>query len=204
MIEAVVIDMGGVLVSEVEGRKQLLEYDHLLGLPSGTLLQQLFAGEHWLAVSTGAIDLDTYWREVAGPYESQLPDHFSGYKDNFFRAPIDHAMVTLVQRLRPFYRLALLSNATVLLPDLVQREPLFQDLFDIVIVSALEGLRKPDPAIYELTCQRLTLAPEACLFIDDKARNTDAAQQLGMHTITHQSATDTERRMRAMGIKISD
>ncbi len=44
-------------------------------------------------------------------------------------------------------------------------------------------MRKPDPAIFLLTCERLGLAPRDCLFVDDLRCNVDAATQLGMTTI---------------------
>ena len=57
------------------------------------------------------------------------------------------------------------------------------DLFDVVVDSSKVGLRKPDARIYQLTCERLGVDPERCLFIDDLACNVDAAGALGMHTI---------------------
>jgi putative hydrolase of the HAD superfamily len=44
-------------------------------------------------------------------------------------------------------------------------------------------MRKPDPEIYRLTCSRLGVAPERCLFIDDLLCNVEAAGALGMQTI---------------------
>lgn len=50
-------------------------------------------------------------------------------------------------------------------------------------VSCHTRLRKPDPAVYELAAQRLGLAPEQVLFIDDRGTNCDAARAVGMATI---------------------
>ncbi|HEX6540098.1 MAG TPA: HAD family phosphatase [Candidatus Dormibacteraeota bacterium] len=58
-----------------------------------------------------------------------------------------------------------------------------EELFDIVVDSSRVGLRKPDPRIYRLTCQRLDVAPERCLFIDDLECNVTAAAELGMEVI---------------------
>ncbi len=55
--------------------------------------------------------------------------------------------------------------------------------FDLVVESSIEGIRKPDPAIYELTCQRLGARPGACVFLDDLGVNLKPARALGMHTI---------------------
>ena len=45
------------------------------------------------------------------------------------------------------------------------------------------GLRKPDPAIFRLVCDRLGVAPEGCLFIDDVDANCAAAAELGMAAV---------------------
>lgn len=56
-------------------------------------------------------------------------------------------------------------------------------LFDLVVESSVEGVRKPNPAIYQRTCERLAVAPQACVFLDDLGVNLKPARALGMHTI---------------------
>ena len=55
--------------------------------------------------------------------------------------------------------------------------------FDIVVESALEGIRKPDPRIYTLVCDRLEVRPQDCVFLDDLGVNLKPARALGMTTI---------------------
>jgi putative hydrolase of the HAD superfamily len=57
------------------------------------------------------------------------------------------------------------------------------ELFDAVIISDRVGLRKPDPAIYELTASKISLPPGDCLFVDDTEPNLPAARELGMGTL---------------------
>jgi epoxide hydrolase-like predicted phosphatase len=57
------------------------------------------------------------------------------------------------------------------------------ELFEIIVDSSAVGMRKPDPRIYLLTCERLGVAPEASVFIDDNAENVQAARALGMETV---------------------
>jgi 2-haloacid dehalogenase/putative hydrolase of the HAD superfamily len=66
-------------------------------------------------------------------------------------------------------------------PGVQARSSVFA-LLDTVIVSGAEGLIKPDPAIYALTCERTGLRPQDMLFIDDSRPNIDAAAALGFHT----------------------
>lgn len=55
--------------------------------------------------------------------------------------------------------------------------------FEAVIESAEVGVRKPDPRIYRMACDRLGLAPEACVYLDDLGINCKPAALLGMHAI---------------------
>lgn len=55
--------------------------------------------------------------------------------------------------------------------------------FEIVIESSVEGVRKPDPAIYQMACSRLGLAAEDCIFLDDLGINLKPARTMGMGTV---------------------
>jgi putative hydrolase of the HAD superfamily len=56
-------------------------------------------------------------------------------------------------------------------------------LFDCVIESSREGIRKPDPRIYQLACEKLAVRPQSAVFLDDLGINLKPARALGMHTI---------------------
>jgi putative hydrolase of the HAD superfamily len=64
--------------------------------------------------------------------------------------------------------------------DAVRALPL---AFDVVVESAVEGLRKPDPAIYELVLARLGVAAVEAVFLDDLGINLKPARAMGMTTI---------------------
>jgi putative hydrolase of the HAD superfamily len=83
-------------------------------------------------------------------------------------------------------RTALLNN------NVREWEPLWRsklpevdELFEVVVDSAFVGLRKPDPAIYELTLERLGdgVKPEDCVFVDDLEVNCEAARGVGMTAV---------------------
>lgn len=94
------------------------------------------------------------------------------------------AMVDVVRQVRAAgYRTALLTNISRAGEGIWRSLLPVDELFDTVVDSSQVGLRKPDPAIYRLTCSRLRLAPEECLFVDDLACNVDAAAALGMTTL---------------------
>lgn len=58
-----------------------------------------------------------------------------------------------------------------------------EELFEVVVDSSEVGMRKPDVRIYLLTCERVGVVPEACVFLDDNADNVAAARALGMETV---------------------
>jgi putative hydrolase of the HAD superfamily len=55
--------------------------------------------------------------------------------------------------------------------------------FDIVVESSKVGVRKPEPAFYELACALLDVAPDECIFLDDLGINLKPAAVMGMRTI---------------------
>ena len=55
--------------------------------------------------------------------------------------------------------------------------------FEHTIESSKAGLRKPDPRIYLLMCEKLGLEPASCVYLDDLGINCKPAAQLGMHAI---------------------
>jgi putative hydrolase of the HAD superfamily len=91
--------------------------------------------------------------------------------------------MALIEALRPPYKLGVLSNADITLEDRMRDGLGIHHLFDTVICSAAVGMAKPDPAIYALAAERLGLAPEACVFIDDLDRNVEAARAAGMSVV---------------------
>ncbi|WP_405135506.1 HAD family hydrolase [Nocardia sp. NBC_01388] len=97
---------------------------------------------------------------------------------------LEHAVVQAIGQLRRNgIRVAVLSNSwgagryDPYQPyDLATR-------FDVVVLSHEVGLRKPEPAIFELTAGRLGVEPSQCVFVDDVAHYLEPARQLGMGTV---------------------
>jgi len=55
--------------------------------------------------------------------------------------------------------------------------------FDHVIESSKAGVRKPDPRIYRMMCEALSVPPSACVYLDDLGINLKPAREMGMQTI---------------------
>jgi 2-haloacid dehalogenase len=72
--------------------------------------------------------------------------------------------------------------------------------FDGVVVSAHEGLLKPDPAIYRLFLERYRREASRCLFVDDSQRNVDGALAVGMHAVHFRGAAQLAADLARFGL----
>ncbi|MCQ4084372.1 HAD-IA family hydrolase [Streptomyces sp. RB6PN25] len=93
---------------------------------------------------------------------------------------------------------ALLSNSFGLDPYNPYEALGVWDLFDVHVISEVEGIAKPDPAIYERTLDRLGLPGEACVFVDDHERNLPPAAALGITTVHADGQDGTAARVAAL------
>lgn len=67
----------------------------------------------------------------------------------------------------------------------------FAEIFDVVVISAEVGMRKPDEEIYRFTWGKLGVEASECVFVDDHPGHLKAAQVLGMTTVLHRSPAET-------------
>ncbi len=64
----------------------------------------------------------------------------------------------------------------------------FDQLFDVLVISGEEGVRKPEARIYEIAAERMGIASEELVFVDDLKGNLKPARALGMATVHHTDA----------------
>jgi epoxide hydrolase-like predicted phosphatase len=64
-------------------------------------------------------------------------------------------------------------------------------MFDAVVISGEVGMHKPEPEIFRLGAERVGLAPEECVFVDDLKENCEGAEAVGMTAILHRGAEST-------------
>jgi putative hydrolase of the HAD superfamily len=101
----------------------------------------------------------------------------------FAASALQAAMLDLIRSLRQAgLRTALLSNSWG--NDDYPRD-LFPELFDVVVISAEVGMRKPEERIFRHTAELLGLEPHECVFIDDVAANVAAAEAVGLVGLRH-------------------
>jgi epoxide hydrolase-like predicted phosphatase len=110
-------------------------------------------------------------------------DHVGLIDRLFARVGPDMAMLAAVRNARAAgIRTGLISNSW---GTRRYDRAMLEELFDGVVISGEEGMRKPAPEIYVLGAQRAGVAPEACVYVDDLPFNLPPAEQLGMATVHH-------------------
>lgn len=93
-------------------------------------------------------------------------------------------LMDYAEGLRQVCKVALLSNVSPGAMDNYFTQEDRQKLFDDVVLSSEVGLVKPQLEIFELAAQRLGIAAEEAVFVDDTPVNCDAARAVGMQAIT--------------------
>ena len=182
-IAAVLFDFGGVITTSPFEAFARYEVEH--ALPVG-FLRQVNATDPdtnaWARLERNEIDLAGF--DAAFGDESERLGHRVRGGDvlGLLSGELRPEMVRAVEVIAARLPTGLLTNNVVGMdPSGAIAEVLAH--FDVVIESSVVGLRKPDPAFYELACERLGITPADAVFLDDLGINLKPARALGMATI---------------------
>ncbi len=187
-ISAVIFDIGGVF-NRVQGIGAPGKWQRRLGLSDRELAHAVFDGPVTLAASLGQASLQDVWNSVA----QQLglsPAEVSELEEDAWAAYVwNTELLDYVRSLRPRYKTATLSDAW---SDARERckDYINSGVFNVMVFSAEEGIKKPNLDIYRRALDRLGVAAEDAIFVDDKQRNVDAATALGLHGVVYTNNAD--------------
>ncbi|MFC7531738.1 HAD family hydrolase [Actinoplanes sp. GCM10030250] len=92
-------------------------------------------------------------------------------------------LIEYARALRPAYRTGILSNSFVGAREREHQRYGFGDLVDDLIYSHEVGMNKPDPALWELTCRRMGVAPDEMVFVDNVPQLVDSALAFGINAV---------------------
>ncbi len=194
-IQAVIFDVGGV-ISRVTDHSKIRAWEARLGLPEKGLAKELFGTEQAGLAMIGKVGEPEHWQHVGARLGLEAKQVKELQNDFWAGWQLDVELVQFIRALRPRYKTALLSNAFSGARQAFDKFG-FGDAIDTIVISAEEGVAKPDPRIYQITLDRLGVQPGQSIFVDDTTENTLAAQALGMHGIqfrnTQQTMTDITR-----------
>jgi putative hydrolase of the HAD superfamily len=202
-VKGLLIDFGGVLTTNVfDSFKAFCRTE---GLPEDSvknmfrergdglgLLRQLEKGE------LTAVEFSQKFAPLLGVSPDNLVERLFG------GIGPDEPMLEAVRRARRAgIKTGLISNSW---GDGLAYEPaLLEELFDAVVISGDVGLHKPQPEIFHLGAERIGVAPEDCVFVDDLRENCEGAEAVGMKAILHRGAEGTLPQLEELlGVRLSD
>ena len=187
MYQAVIWDFGGVFTSSPF--EAFARYERERGLPENLIRQINGANpleNAWARFERSELDLDGFDDEFAKEARS-LGHHVPG-KDVIALLAGDFRpeMIAALKIIKDGHKTGCITNNV---PSnhagpgrtLYARE--IMEMFDHVIESSRIGIRKPNPRIYEMMCEALSVEPEACVYLDDLGMNLKPARAMGMTTI---------------------
>lgn len=192
-IDTVIFDLGGVLATNGRPSDVVRRFPH----DPLDVVMKVVMGEYgedtdhpWHRLERGEITMDDYRHELAGLVAAAglSPEPASPHDPSSstigFRFEACEPMVELVHDLR-----AADLKVGVLTNNIREFRPLwwpmldFPALFHDIVDSHEVGMRKPDPAIYELAVDRLGTTVSRTAFLDDAVSNVKAANMVGLHGI---------------------
>ena len=186
VIEAALFDFGGVILTSPFDA--FAAYEAEAGLPPDTI-RRLNAinpdTNAWARFERREVDPGEFARlfEAEAAASGHIVD--AGRILEGLHGALRPAMVEALRRCAARLKTALLTNNIIPIGVQPFTDPVGEvvDLFDVVVESSVVGCRKPERRFYELACEGLGVAPEACVFLDDLGVNLKPARAMGMTTI---------------------
>ena len=190
LVGAVIFDLGGVITDSP--LHAFSAYEREAGLPEG-LIRRLNStnpdANAWARYERNELDVAGF----AAAFEAEALA--AGHRVEAarvleaLRGELRPEMVAAVQRLKEAgFPLGLLSNNVAPMERTGDLGELL-GLFDTIVESSVEGVRKPEPEIYRRALARLSdavarpVAAADCAYLDDLGINLKPARQLGFRTI---------------------
>jgi len=142
----------------------------------------------WHLLEKGRLDVKTYFERVVEKAPTILgrPIDMDAY-GRFWRATAPGVHWMVVHKMRELkdrgLLVGLLTNNVKEFGENWRAMFPIDELCEDVVDSSHVGMRKPERAIYELTCARLQVAADETVFVDDNADNIAAAHAYGMDTV---------------------
>ena len=192
MIQAILWDFGGVLTTSPF--EAFNRFEQANDVPTD-FIRGINAKDPetnaWAQFESSQITLDEFDQKFAE--ESAAVGHRIGGKQviELLSGELRPNMVDVLKACKARFRVACITNnvKSGMGPGMARNSERVSEvaevmaLFDLVVESSIEGIRKPDPRIYQITCDRLVISPENAVFLDDFGTNLKPARALGMQTI---------------------
>ncbi len=196
---AVIFDLGGVVVGSP--LHAIAAYEQEQGIPGGAINRIVAARGAtgaWSRLERGELTLEVFYPA----FEADCAAHGVRIDARELMRRVTAAIVPRPAMLEAIARIRAAGLKTAALTNnwIAEDEGtrVLAPRFDVFVESATVGIRKPDPRIYELACQRLAVSPRETVFLDDIGANLKPARALGMTTIKVEAPEQALRDLEAL------
>jgi len=172
-MKAVILDMYGVVTTEPNANLAPFLHGYFPGLDRDYIYSL------WSRAMANEIATEDFWKGMG--FDGDIKQTERAYLDTI---AIDPRFWPAAATIRERFRLALLSNDISEWSAYLRTKHGLDKWFDEIIISGDMGCKKPGHEIYQIMLDRLSLPPEECAFVDDRAVNIKAAGELGFVTVT--------------------
>ena len=191
MIDAIVLDIGGVLLrTEDRSGRHALEQQY--GLPPGGVDALVFDSQAAADSTLGKVPAETVWQHVKNKL-CLTEDELTDFQTLFWQGDrIDQDLVNYLQTQRVKYKTAFLTNAWQGARETLAKEYniIEGESVDHLLISSELGVAKPDCRIFTKLSETINSLFDQIIFVDDFIENIEAANELGIHTIHYQPGMD--------------
>ena len=193
MIHAILWDFGGVFTTSPF--EAFARFEAANGLPKD-FIRRINSTDPdtnaWARFESSEIDVDEF--DDAFRIEAEAHGYSVRGKDvlELLSGDFRPRMAAVLAECRRHYRVGCITNnmkkagdgpAMAQDDDKARRAQEVMAMFEVIVESSVEGVRKPNPRIYEIACERLDVKPSETVFLDDLGINLKPARAMGMTTI---------------------
>ncbi len=198
-IEAIVFDLGGVLIDwnpRYLYRKIFSEEEEMENFLAGVCTSEWNAEQDAGRSFTQAIGAVA---KTHPHYETQIEAYFTRWEE-MLNGAIEGSVEILKSFSQKNYPLYALTNWSAETFPIAQKNFDFLTLFQGIVVSGEIKMKKPDPCIFHYLIEKHSLIPEKTIFIDDSLPNVETSLVLGFKGIHFQSPEQLQRELDGLGV----
>lgn len=200
MIKAIIFDFGNVICF-FDNNIFLENISRFTNKSVPELKELIYSSELQNRYETGLISSNEFFNKIVEKCNLSISKHeFIKVFTNIF-TPIQTTL-ELIKKLKPKYKIALLSNTNELDFEHTIKPIEIFNLFNAVTLSFKVKAMKPDAKIYLDCLKKLNLKPEECVHIDDREDYVEAANKIGIKGIHYTGYDELVNSLKELGVLV--
>lgn len=181
MIKAVFFDFDGVITIEATGTSSIV---NVISSKTG-IDKDLFNKEYRKYnpdLLSGKVTHKEIWNTLCESLNRKIP--YKILTDSFLNTALDSNIISLARRMKFIgYKVGMITDNKTDRIKVISELHKFDELFDVICVSASLGMSKTSKGIFLKACRDAEVSPEEAVFIDNNPKNLTAPKEIGIHVI---------------------